>query len=321
MTHPIPKQALDDRLAFIGTSGSGKTHSAGTCVERPLLDKARAIVVDPLGVWWGLRIKADGADGFSIPIFGGAHGDLALTEHAGALIGETVADMAESCIIDLSQINTKAGERRFMLAFLTAIYRGVNGSPVHVVFDEADMWAPQRLLDKDGEAAKLLGMIEPIVRSGRVKLRAQAHHPEATGNLEEPVEHGRRHHLVQADVLAGPRCDRRLDRGPGRQARGEAILAPLPSLERGRGVVWMPARGILERASVPQKVTFDSSRIPKRGESVPTASLKPLDLSALKARLSVVDGRLKPAHNPCLAASGRAKTRRACPRAAPRAEP
>ena len=30
MTHPIPKEALDDRLAFVGTSGSGKTYSAGT---------------------------------------------------------------------------------------------------------------------------------------------------------------------------------------------------------------------------------------------------------------------------------------------------
>lgn len=27
--HPIPDAALDDRLAFIGASGSGKTYAAG----------------------------------------------------------------------------------------------------------------------------------------------------------------------------------------------------------------------------------------------------------------------------------------------------
>jgi predicted ABC-type transport system involved in lysophospholipase L1 biosynthesis ATPase subunit len=30
----IPDAALDDRLAFVGTSGSGKTYAAGTAVER-----------------------------------------------------------------------------------------------------------------------------------------------------------------------------------------------------------------------------------------------------------------------------------------------
>jgi hypothetical protein len=53
--------------------------------------------------------------------------------------------MAESCILDLSELGTKAAERRFMLAFLTALYKhGATGEPLHVVFDEADMWAPQR---------------------------------------------------------------------------------------------------------------------------------------------------------------------------------
>jgi ABC-type microcin C transport system duplicated ATPase subunit YejF len=32
--YPIPDPALDDRLAFIGTSGSGKTYNAGSAVEK-----------------------------------------------------------------------------------------------------------------------------------------------------------------------------------------------------------------------------------------------------------------------------------------------
>ena len=56
MKHPIPDAALDDRLAFVGTSGSGKTYAAGTAVERLLAMKARVVIVDPLDVWYGLRL-------------------------------------------------------------------------------------------------------------------------------------------------------------------------------------------------------------------------------------------------------------------------
>lgn len=171
MKQPIPDEAMDDRLGIVGVSGSGKSYAAMGRVERLLLRGAKVCCIDPLGAWWGLRLAADGRSrsGFDIPIFGGAHGDLPLTEASGALIGETVAGMAESCIIDLSQIGTKAGERRFMLAFLTALYRKISGEPITLVIDEADMFAPQRLLDKDGDAAKLLGMMETVCRRGRIK--------------------------------------------------------------------------------------------------------------------------------------------------------
>lgn len=290
--HPIPKEALDDRLAFVGTAGSGKTYNAGSCVERLLASKARAVVIDPLGVWWGLRLKADGetASGFDIPIFGGTHGDLALTEHAGALIGETVAGMAESCILDLSQIGTKAGERRFMLAFLTALYRGVNGSPVHLVIDEADMWAPQRLLDKEGEAAKLLGMMETIVRRGRIKGFIPWLITQRPAVLSKDV-------LSQADGLISFKLTASQDRdaigawieGQADKQEGKTILASLPSLERGRGVIWIPTRKVLETATFPLKTTFDSSRTPKRGEKRHDTALRPLDLGKLKDRLSKVE--------------------------------
>jgi uncharacterized small protein (DUF1192 family) len=58
-THPIPAAALDDRLGILGMTGSGKTFGAGTCVERILAQRGRVIILDPLGVWWGLRQMAD----------------------------------------------------------------------------------------------------------------------------------------------------------------------------------------------------------------------------------------------------------------------
>ena len=51
---------LDDRLGFTGTSGAGKTYSAGTVVERVLERRGHVIIIDPLGVRYGLRLLADG---------------------------------------------------------------------------------------------------------------------------------------------------------------------------------------------------------------------------------------------------------------------
>lgn len=292
----LPDAALDDRIGVVGTAGSGKTYGAGTAVERILARKGRVIIPDPLGVWWGLRLTADGktASPYNVVIFGGEHGDLPLTEYAGALIGETVAGMQESAILDLSGLGTKAAERRFMLAFLTALYRKASGEPVHLIFDEADMWAPQKLLDKDGEAAKLLGMMETICRRGRVKGFIPWLITQRPAVLSKDV-------LSQVDGLVAFKLTSSQDRaalggwidGQADQQQGKAILAALPTKERGQAIIWLPARGVLADRAFPQKATFDSSRTPKRGEVQPAAVLKPLDLSALKERLGKVEAEAK----------------------------
>jgi uncharacterized protein len=224
-----------------------------------------------------------------VVIFGGPHGDLPITEHAGALIGETVAGMAESCVLDLSQIGTKAAERRFMLAFLTGFYRHGTGEPVHVVFDEADMWAPQRLLDRDGDAAKLLGMMETIVRRGRVKGFIPWLITQRPAVLSKDV-------LSQVDGLVAFKLTSSQDRDAiGEWVEGSAdkqqwreIWASLPTMQRGQGVVWVPARGVLSTVTFPEKRTFDSSRTPKRGEAKRTAKLTPINRDKLQERLAAV---------------------------------
>jgi len=288
---PIPDDALDDRQGFVGTSGSGKTFGAGVAAERLLNRKSRIIIPDALGVWWGLRVMADGKEPSPWPvvIFGGPHGDLPITEASGALIGEACASMAESAIVDLSEIGTKAGERRFMLAFLTALYRKASGEPVHVIFDEADMWAPQQVRDKDGEAAKLLGMMETIVRRGRVKGFIPWLITQRPAVLNKDV-------LSQVDGLAAFKLTSTQDRdalsawveGQADKVTWRKTYGELAGLERGRAVIWQPGHGELDVAQFPRKISFDSSASPKRGEKKRTATLKPLDLPALKEKLAAI---------------------------------
>ena len=66
----LPTAALDDRIAIVGTAGSGKTYTAKGFVERLLDAGARVAIVDPLSVWWGLCAGAAGNAGYHFDAFG-----------------------------------------------------------------------------------------------------------------------------------------------------------------------------------------------------------------------------------------------------------
>lgn len=296
MTYPISTEALDDRLAWVGATGSGKTYNAGSGVERLMASGARVVIIDPLDVWWGLRLREDGktASVFSPVIFGGPQGDLPLNERAGGLLGETVASMRESCIISLADFRSSASERRFMLDFLAGLDRNANKEPVHLIFDEADLWAPQLVLDKEGDANKLLGQMQTIVRRGRVKGFIPWLITQRPAEISKGV-------LSQIDGMVAFKLTSSQDRdaiggwikGQADAEVGKAILASLPTMQQGQGVVWVPGRAILDTAQFPAKTTFDSSRTPKRGDKKRSATLKPLDLGKLKDRLAAVEAEAK----------------------------
>src|SRR5215211_7335763 len=139
----LPAAALDDRIAIVGTAGSGKTYTAKGFVERLLDAGARVAVVDPLGVWWGLRADASGETGYPVVVFGGRHADVPITADMGAPLGQLIARQALASVVDLSELGSNTVRRQFMAAFAEAIYEA-NEEPLHLVFDEADLWAPQR---------------------------------------------------------------------------------------------------------------------------------------------------------------------------------
>lgn len=295
MTHPIPTAALDDRLGFVGTSGSGKTYAAKGCVEALLELGHRVVIVDPLDVWFGLRLSIDGLrPAFPVAILGGRHADLPLNEHAGAVIGEAVATSPESCIVSLSGLRTSASRERFMLAFLDALYERTDPDardPYHVVFDEADLWAPQRPM---GSQAMLCHLVEEIVRRGRVKGFIPWVITQRPAVINKNV-------LSQVDGLVAMKLTSSQDRealgawieGQADRQQGKDILASLPTLSNGQGIVWLPGRGILTTSTFPENKTFDSSRTPKRGEAKRETALKPLDLPSLKDRLAAVETEAK----------------------------
>jgi hypothetical protein len=281
----LPVTALDERLAVVGTSGSGKTYATKGLVERLVQVGTRVCVVDPLGVWWGLRFAADGATParFPVVVFGGRHADIPLDASMGAALGRLIGTQALACVVDVSDLGSAAARRSFMTAFTEALYAS-NTEPLHLVLDEADLWAPQRV-QLDGY--DLLNRVEEIVRRGRARGFVPWLITQRPAVLHKDV-------LSQADILVSMKLTSSQDRaaigrwieGQADHAEGRRILAALPRLGRGEGWVWAPSDGVLARVAFPRIETFDSSSAPPRVERLPTAAPAPVDLSALVAALA-----------------------------------
>ena len=284
----LSADALDDRIAIVGTAGSGKTYAAKGFVERLQEAGARVAVVDPLGVWWGLRASADGAaPGYPVIVFGGRHADVPITAETGAALGRLIAGQALACVVDLSELGSSAARRRFMAAFAEALYE-TNEEPLHLVLDEADLWAPQRPI-KGWEG--LLGHIEEIVRRGRVRGFIPWLITQRPAVVHKDV-------LSQADILIAMKLTASQDRdaigawieGQADRQEGKRILGELPRLRQGEGYLWAPSHGILQQVRFPAIRTFDSSRTPRRGErlAVPR-TLAEVDLTAIVAALAAAE--------------------------------
>ena len=291
--HPLPDAALDGRLCVVGISGSGKSTTAKGGVERLLEQGRRVCIVDLLDGWWGLRLRRDGkSPAFPVAIFGGLHGDLPLTEHAGALIGQAVAQSEGSSIVSLAELDGDAPRRRFALAFFDALHKA-NRAPLHLIVDEADFYAPQQPV-KDGPGPMLLNRVKEIAARGRMRGFRLWSVTQRPAKLHKDV-------MSQADTLVAMQLTSSQDRGAlkawigdqGDESVGAGILRALPSLKRGEGVVWSPRLGVLETAHFPLPDTYDSSRTPEYGETAASVELKPIDLGALREKLGKVDAEVR----------------------------
>ena len=281
----LPPSALEARLAVVGTSGSGKTYAAKGLLEQVMADGGRACVVDPLGVWWGLAKGVDGADPpFPVTVFGGARADVPLDPGMGMALGSLVGRERIACVVDVSDFASAGSRRAFLTAFTAALYEA-NTEPLHLVLDEADLWAPQRT-QPDGH--ELLGRVEEIVRRGRVRGFVPWLITQRPAVLHKDI-------LSQADILVSMKLTSSQDRaavgrwieGQADRAEGRRILGALPQLRRGEGWVWAPGEGVLAPVSFPRIRTFDSSQTPKRKDQAGTSrALAAVDPSAIARALA-----------------------------------
>lgn len=148
----LPRDAVTQKLAFLGRTGSGKTYAAGKLAEEMLVAGVQVVILDPVGVHWGLRLAAGGKKaGIKIPVFGGLHGDIPLVPTSGALIADLVVDRRLSVVLDVSQFESDKAKARFVSDFGDRFFRRMKAAPapVHVFLEESQEFVPQNTMSSE----------------------------------------------------------------------------------------------------------------------------------------------------------------------------
>jgi uncharacterized protein len=140
----LPIDAPVHRLAFIGTTNSGKSYAASKLAELMWDAGMQFVAVDIMGIWYGLRLDGTGK-GIPITIFGGAHGDIATSEYDGALVADIIHETGISAIIDISEFEGDAAKVRFATRFAERLYllRKQKPGAIHLFLEEAHEYLPQ----------------------------------------------------------------------------------------------------------------------------------------------------------------------------------
>jgi len=288
MSHqPIPDKALAQHIAVLGKTGSGKSYAIRGVVERLLDDSARACVIDPTGTWWGLKSSATGkSGGYPVVIFGGTHADLPLGAAHGEALAEAIGTSSTPAILDTSQM--KVGERtRFFADFADALVRK-NKGPLHLVIDEAHLFAPQGKVN-DPQSGAMLHAANNLVSLGRSRGLRIILITQRPAKLHKDS-------LTQVETLVAMRLIAPQDRKAveewikdnADQDKGREIISSLATLKTGQAWIWAPELGVLERVQFPRIRTFDSSRAPDDDGAGEGPVLAPIDREAIAARLKAV---------------------------------
>lgn len=282
----LPLDAVTQTFGCIGRKGSGKTYLAGLMAEEMLDHHAQIIIIDPVGNWYGLRVSADGqSKGKDIFIAGGEHGDVPILPDAGARLARLLVDKSVSVILDISSF--RQGERkRFAADFAEEFFhlKKSQKSAVHVFVEEAQLFAPQRVMPDE---ARMLGAFENIIRLGRnygigatmISQRPQSINKEVLSQVE----------CLFVLQVNGTHERKALEEWVQEAGADRQLVGKLPGLAQGEGYVWSPSwLRIYDRFRFNQKTTFDASATPKVGQKRKAAVLTPMDVEALRVDLQQV---------------------------------
>lgn len=277
----LPENVATEKMAALGVTGSGKTYALTVIAEGMISLGIQTVILDPVGVWYGLRLAADGkAPGLSIPVFGGLHGDVPLNGESGAMLADVIVDRNISCVIDVSQIETDTERTRFATAFFARLYyrKKSSASPLHLILEECQEFVPEH--PQRGEE-KMLHEIKRIWKIGR--------NFGIGGTLasQRPQEVNKKV-LNQSQTIFAFRLTASHEREAiEKWVEGFNLEQNLSHLPTGQCYVWSPFLQIREPElyGFLSKWTYDASSTPTASKARKALPLSPIDLKGLGAAI------------------------------------
>lgn len=278
----LPTQYVTSTGGVLAVRGAGKTNASRLMAEQMFHAGYPFVSVDPVGSWYGLRAGRDGSSrgGLPIFIFGGKHGDVPLTRESGELVADVVVDQRLACVLDLTEFNSEADKKYFLLKFATRLFRR-NTEPLHLFLEEADDYIPQKPMRDE---LHLKRAWENIVRRGRSRGLGMTIITQRSAVVNKDV-------LTQVENLfvlrtTGPQDIKAISEWVKYHAVDDSMLESLSSLEDGEAWIWSPhLLKEFKRFKFNLSHTFDSGATPKGKRGRPVATLRDVDVGKLKGRI------------------------------------
>lgn len=280
----MPLNAATKTFALLAKRGAGKSYTGAVMAEEFYKAGIPFVVFDPIDVWWGLRLSADGKGrGLPIVVFGTHNADIQLDRDMGRRIAQAVVEKNVSCVISTFGL-PKVAQRHLIAEFADELLN-INNTPRHVFIEEAHEFVPQRV---QGAMGKVFAAVESLVVMGRNRGIGVTLINQRAATLNKDV-------LTQLDTLLAFRNVAPQDRKALREwveaksADGDfnTFMASLPSLPTGEGWVWSPEfLDVFKRFTVRKRETFHPDR-EKLGDKFKMPEIDAVDVESFIAEFNV----------------------------------
>lgn len=271
----LPDDAARWTFADLAIKGAGKTYAASVMAEEFVKNGVPIIAIDPLGIWWGLRVGIDGHEGLPVVVFGGKHQDLPIPlniekgheivdEARLKLMVKAILESRMSAVID-TKLLSKSMSRRVVAIFVAELNRLNEDYGIrHIFLEEADEWVPQHQRMKDAWASQAFGAVDSLVRQGGNFLLGCTLITQRSAVLSKDV-------LTQINCLIALRTLHKLDKDAVKtwvesvanpeDKRTVKFVDSLKDLKNGEAWVWHPEEPeIFDRIQFRQRETLHATR-------------------------------------------------------------
>lgn len=254
----LPTNVVTKRLAFLGTTGSGKSYGAMKLAEEMIGAGIQTIILDPVGIHWGLRLSADkkGA-GIPINVFGGLYGDIPITANSGAIIADVIIDKKISAVIDVSQFEFDTDKAKFASAFAQRFFfrKKAAPSPVMIFLEEAQEFIPQNPEKSENLMLHHFVRMCKIGRNFGIGISMISQRPQELNKKALNLSQ-----CVFAFQTSGHHERKAIDEWIKDKGLTLDIAQDLPKLKIGEPHVWSPGwLGISQRIKISKRTTFHPS--------------------------------------------------------------